>query len=73
MYRKATIVCASFIYVHVRVTDIRLNLETLHLNQRSSTPQIVMLVMALLHYFQSMASLPTAKETTLIPRPIAFP
>ena len=39
--------------------------ETLHFNQLSSTPQLVVLVMALLHYFQSTASLPTAKETTL--------
>ena len=42
--------------------DVHSKLETLHVNQRSSTPQIVVLVMTLLHYFQSMASLPTAKE-----------
>jgi len=40
--------------VQVRVTDV-----CLKLNQRS----IVVLVMALLHYFQSTASLPTPKET----------
>jgi len=37
--------------------------ETSHFNQCSSTSQIIMLVMTLLHYSQSMPSLPTAKET----------
>lgn len=40
--------------MQARVTDV-----CLKLNQRS----IVVLVMALLHYFQSTASLPTAEET----------
>lgn len=34
----------------------------LHFDRRSSAPQIVELVTALLHYFQATASLPTAKE-----------
>ena len=36
-----------------------------HFDQRSSIPQIVELVTALLHYFQATASLSTAKETAL--------
>ena len=47
------------------ITDIHSKLETLHFNQCSSTPQIVVLVMAMLRYFQSTASLPTAKEAKL--------
>lgn len=39
--------------------------HTFGLDQRSSTPQIVKLVMALLHYLQATVSLPTAKEMAL--------
>ena len=49
-------------YVQVCVMDVRSKLETSHFNQCSSTPQIVVLVMALVHYFQSTTSLATAKE-----------
>jgi len=39
--------------------------HTVTLDQRSSTPQIIELVMAPLHYFQATMSLPTVKELAL--------
>ena len=57
---------SSHVYMQVCVMNVCSKLETLHFNQRSSTPQIVVVnQMALLHHFQSMAFLPTAKKQGL--------
>ena len=50
--------------VRFRALD-RSCIDSSHFNLPSSTPQIVQLVMALLRYFKSTASLPIATETTL--------
>ena len=50
--------------VRFRVLD-RSCIDSSHFNLPSSTPQIIQLVMALLRYLKSTASLPIATETTL--------
>ena len=62
-YASSTTPTSSHVYICKRYRCLKF--ETSHYNQRSSTPQIVVLVMALLRFFQSTASLPTAKETRL--------
>ena len=62
-YASSTTPTSSHMYVQpVLQTFIR---SSRFCTSHSSKPQIVELVMALLHYSQSMASLPTAKETRL--------
>ena len=55
--------CSSHVYVQQHIMDIHSKDKTLLRDQCSSTAQVVVSVMAMLCYFQSTASLPTAKET----------